>query len=296
MRGRGLSKPPKKPMPGKNGTQRISTSFAAATWLAGCAPHWLLYVAAQIGGGIHYWLAADKREAYLANTRGRVEFGRGRRPWGAFQNQALNVLELLKAHSESGDELLSRTALHGAEHIDQALARGRGVVLATFHSGNWELSGLMLALSGYPITTVAGEQLRAGWSEAVKDLKRRTGIRVLSPNAGLRELFRDLRRNRVVVLHIDGDLFDTGTPVRFLGHDILAPRGPARLARVIGSPVALAYCRRNRRKHLHVFVETPEAPPVSRAAEDALTAELMARVENRIVEDPTQWCIFRRLT
>lgn len=276
---------------------RASTppSYAVATWLAGHAPYWMLYCVSRVGGGVHYVLSANKRRAYLSNTAGVVRFNNGARPWTSFQNQALNVLELLRVGDETPESLLARFTLHGREHIERALDAGRGIVLATFHSGNWELSGLMLALSGFPITTVAGEQLRPGWSDAVKSLKRRTGIRVLSPDASLRELFRDLEDNRAIALHVDGNLFHQGTPVRFLGRDIVAPLGPARLARVMGAPVALTYCRRRDRDQLHVHVEEPFAAPLERGDEGELTDRLMTCVEKRIVEEPSQWCIFRKL-
>jgi KDO2-lipid IV(A) lauroyltransferase len=185
--------------------------------------------------------------------------------------------------------------LHGEEHLRGALDRGRGVILATYHSGNWELAGLMLADRGYPVTTVAGEQLRPGWSEPVKCLKERFGIRVLRPGAGLRALYGDIRANRAAVLHVDGDVFSGGYEVTLLGQRVSAPRGPAHLSRVLSCPVAFAYCRRTRDAGLHVWIEPVIEPPRNAAEEPAWTQALMSRVEKGIVADPGQWCIFRRL-
>jgi KDO2-lipid IV(A) lauroyltransferase len=255
----------------------------------------VLGVAARLGGWVHYLTAAEKRRNYKANLSPVVEFGPACPPWRAFQNQALNVLELLKVPSETNDDILGRMTLHGAHHIDAALERGKGLILPTFHSGNWELSGLMLSLVGYPVTTIAGEQLRAGWSDEVKALKERFGLRMAGENGHVRELYRDLASNRIIALHIDGDVFTGGINISFLGRTMEVPRGPAHLSRVMSAPMALTYCRRAPNGHLDVFVEPAIQPPVDRDGEQALTQSLMNRIEKCIVEDPGQWCIFRNL-
>ena len=282
-------------MRNRNGDNRPPLGYVISTWAMRKTPYRMLGWAARIGGVIHYWLSAEKRRNYLANITPVYDFDRKRPPWRAFQNQALNVLELLKASSEPDDVLLSRMRLHGREHIDRALEGGRGVILATFHTGNWELSGLMLALKGYPVTTIAGEQLRPGWSEQVKALKERFGLKMIGPDDRLREIYRDLEQNRSVALHIDGDLFSGGHEVPFLGRTMRVPRGPAHLSRFFSSPVALTYCRRGARNQLDVYVEPALAPPKDAADERRLTLALVSRMEKCILDDPGQWCIFRRL-
>lgn len=189
--------PPRKP----------SLGYRAVTWIASKTPHRVLVRLAKAGGWAHYWTARDKRRNYLRNTAQAIDFKSTARPWHAFQNHALNLLELLKATTETDHQVISRLSLHGGENIDSALHHGTGLILTTMHSGNWELSGLLLALRGYPITTVAGTQLREGWSDEVKALKERFGINVISPQRSMRALYRDLQSNRIVVLHIDGDVY-----------------------------------------------------------------------------------------
>lgn len=283
-------------MPIRNGNQRGPLSYRLATWGISFLPYTLLGWAARIGGFIHYWTSPGKRRNYLANTKPAVEFGPGRPPWRSFQSQSLNVLELLKTTTAPEQDIRERMSLHGREHIDAVLARGRGIILATFHSGNWELGGLFLSMNGVPITTIAGEQLRPGWSEQVKALKERFGIKMLGLEQPLRDLYRALEANQALALHIDGDLFAGGHNVSFLGKQITAPRGPSRLSRVMSTPVALTYCRRRPDNHLDVIVEPPMAPPADIAGEREMTQSLMSRVEKCIVDDPGQWCIFRKLS
>jgi lauroyl/myristoyl acyltransferase len=267
---------------------RLSTGVLSRT------PHAVLGWAALAGGLIHYALAREKRESRTANLALAPNEVR-RAPWRPFQTQALNVLELLAMAARGDRGFLQSMTLHGEENIRTALERGRGVILATLHSGNWELAGLMLADRGYPITTVAGEQLRPGWSDEVRRVKENFGIRVLSPGTALRGLYDDLRSNRAAVLHIDGDIFTGGHEVTFFAQPVKAPRGPAHLSRVLSSPVAFAYCRRTRGRRLEVWIEPPLDPPRDAAEEVAVTRALMRRVEKAVADDPGQWCIFRRL-
>jgi KDO2-lipid IV(A) lauroyltransferase len=248
-----------------------------------------------VAGRLHYYLAAGKRRAYLNNTSQIFDFTRDLKPWHSFQSHARNVLELLKTVSEPADSLPVQIELVGASHLEAARRSGRGMILTTLHSGNWELSGLYLAASGYPITTVAGQQLRAGWSDQIKDFKERYGIRTVSPEDSPRTIVRDLAGNRITVLHLDGDVFAGGVDTSLLGHAVKVPRGPAALARISGAPVAFAYCRRLPSGALRIVIEEPLSMPEGANREAELTHRLVRRMEKCILDAPGQWCIFREL-
>lgn len=278
-----------------NGFDPSSLTLSLALRLVSAVPPGTLPAVARVAGRIHYHLARPKRRAYLKNLSQSVDFKSNERPWHAFQNHTLNLLELLRAASNAGPAARDLPALAGLDHVDRALERGRGMILATMHSGNWELAGLALAAAGYPLTTVAGVQLRAGWSDAVKAFKQRSGIRIVSAGTNMRALLRDLSENRIAALHLDGDVYAGGVEVNLLGRKARVPRGPARLSRIMASPVAFAYCYRDDRGNLEVVIEPAHEPPADAAGETVLTAKLVARMEKRIVEAPGQWCIFREM-
>lgn len=256
-----------------------------------------LVAAAGKGAGlVHYALAGAKRRNRRANlVRVRSHNRHRPAPWRAFQNQALNTLELLRAAGRGPEEYLQRFRIAGLGNIDQALAGKRGVVLATYHSGNWELAGLALAARGYRLTTVAGIQLTARWSREVKDFKERYGIRVLGPGGSLRRIFADLEANRIVVLHLDGDIFHSGRQLDFLGMKANFPLGPTRISRTARCPLVFAYCRRLRHHGFLVTVERPLPPPGDQEQEEQCLLRLVERMEQCILEWPEQWCIFRRM-
>src|SRR5207249_1440341 len=55
-------------------------------------------------------------------------------------------------------ELFGAVEVEGREHLEQAVARGRGVFATGCHVGNWELGGVMVAHWGYVLHAVAGVQ------------------------------------------------------------------------------------------------------------------------------------------
>jgi KDO2-lipid IV(A) lauroyltransferase len=244
---------------------------------------------------MHFLISTAKRRAYLANIAHVAPQRRDFRSWTAFQNHTLNILELLKAPSQEADVILERLTIRGREHLDRAMEDKRGLIVPTIHCGNWELSGLGLALMGYPITTIAGEQLSDGWSESIKNWKREHGIRVISPQHSLRDLYRDLHSGRIIVLHMDGDLYSHGIPLTFLGKPARMPRGPAHLSRITGAAICFAFCMRRNRNHMDITVREPIDPPRTEQAEIDITKKLAADIEECILAEPGQWCIFRRI-
>jgi KDO2-lipid IV(A) lauroyltransferase len=273
----------------------VPLSYRITSKLISFMPQWILFPVSRLGGFVHYLSSAEKRGAYIDNLRGVIPNHHHFKPWTAFQNHALNILELLKAPSENADDILDRLTIHGREYLDQAMGDNKGLIIATVHCGNWELSGLGLALLGYPITTIAGEQLSDGWSDSIKDWKRLYGIRVLSPEHSLRDLYRDLRAGRIIVLHMDGNLYSKGIELTFLGKSTRIPRGPAHLSRITGASLCLAYCMRRNRNHLEIHFHDAITPPRSEQAEVDVTKKLIADIEECILAEPGQWCIFRRI-
>jgi phosphatidylinositol dimannoside acyltransferase len=135
-------------------------------------------------------------------------------------------------------------AVRGTEHLDAALARGRGVLAALTHSGNWDMAGVWLvralAERGEPATLVTvAERLRP---ESVYRrflaYRESLGFEVLPLDGGARTvatLAARLRANRVVCLLADRELGRGGVEVDLFGAPARLPAGPAQLARHTGA-------------------------------------------------------------
>ena len=130
-------------------------------------------------------------------------------------------------------------AVDGYEHIDDALDKGGGVILALPHLGGWEWAAFWLAESkGRTVTAVAEPVEPPELAEWFVGLRRDIGINVvpLGPSAGT-ECVRALKANDILCLLCDRDLAGGGVEVEFFGERTTLPGGPATLALRSGAPL-----------------------------------------------------------
>jgi phosphatidylinositol dimannoside acyltransferase len=134
----------------------------------------------------------------------------------------------------------------GQEHLDAALAAGRGAVVALPHSGNWDMAGVWLAQTRGRFTTVAERLKPESLYRRFISYRESLGFEVLPLSGGERppfELLSDrLRDNKVVCLMAERDLTRTGVQVNFFGEPTRMPAGPARLAIETGAALLPVHC------------------------------------------------------
>ncbi|MCR4817748.1 MAG: lysophospholipid acyltransferase family protein [Fretibacterium sp.] len=149
--------------------------------------------------------------------------------------------------------------IEGKEYLDRALARGKGVILMSGHIDNWEMAGARMSMEGYPLVPIYTPQRNQG---GINDLIQRqrtdvAGMRMVpSEGAGLREVFKALRSNDIVVILQDLDARRDGVKVPFLGLPASAHDGIVKLHRKFGSPVVPIFFLRSRDPvHHHIIIQ-----------------------------------------
>ncbi|MGH3761945.1 phosphatidylinositol mannoside acyltransferase [Actinophytocola sp.] len=131
----------------------------------------------------------------------------------------------------------------GRPLVDAALERGKGLILALPHTGNFDVSGIWLVGHSGRFTTV-NERLRPeSLYQRFVTYRESLGFEIL-PTSGTdvgpyRLLMERLRQNKVVCLLGDRDLSRRGVPVTFFGEQTRMPVGPARLAAVTGAQLLI---------------------------------------------------------
>ena len=134
----------------------------------------------------------------------------------------------------------------GQDHLDAALAAGRGAVFALPHSGNWDMAGAWLAQTYGTFTTVAERLEPESLYRRFIAFREGLGFEVLPHSGGQRPPFEvlceRLRANRVVCLMAERDLTRTGVEVDFFGEATRMPAGPAKLAIATGAALLPAHC------------------------------------------------------
>jgi KDO2-lipid IV(A) lauroyltransferase len=184
------------------------------------------------------------------------------------------------------------------ERLREVMGRGRGLLYATGHVGNWELMAQRLAMNlDHPLATIA----RAGNDPRVTELLGRMraegNVETLwrEDPATARAMIRCFKQGRFLGMLIDQDTNVQGVFVPFFGRPAYTPRGAADLALRFRTPVVVGWCRRRGPRpgdgHVIDMVELPTDPdaPDREAESLRLTAACTARLEAAIRATPAEW-------
>lgn len=188
----------------------------------------------------------------------------------------------------------------GAEHIDAALARGNGLVIALPHQGNWDVAGLWLVNHSGSFATVAERLKPESLFDRFVEYREHLGFEVVPLTGGSRApldvLKERLGENKIVCLVADRDLSHNGIDVRFFGEPARMPGGPAMLAATTGATLLCAsvYFTPD---SWGVTVNPPLAVPSGRLRDQvpALTQVVADHFARDIAAHPADWHMLQRL-
>ena len=164
----------------------------------------------------------------------------------------------------------------------ESLAQGKGAIIATSHSGNWELMGGALALAGLPIVGVAKRQSAAGMDRFINEYRALVGMHV-TYRSSVREMFRMIDQGWIIGLLSDQDPSRRdGVVVDFFGQETNAFTGAAAIARRCEVPIFPAFMHRRADGHHELTIEEPlYVEKTDDRAADVLrvTQEISAHIE-----------------
>ena len=191
----------------------------------------------------------------------------------------------------------------GAEEIvRRAVARGKGVIVAAGHIGNWELLARRVALLAQPNAVIARRNADPKLNDLVARFRAEGGNKTLwreDPATG-RELIKLFRKGGTLGVLIDQDTNVQGLFVPFFGRLAFTPRAVGDLALRFGATVIVGTSHRRGPRpgdgHELEFVELAYDPvPSDKEAEvESLTAAAVSHQEFAIRRHPYEWVWMHR--
>lgn len=253
--------------------------------------------------GVVAWAVARRRRFVVRSNLRRVGRGRWRGlrlEWmviATFASYGRYWFELFRAPAELARGLEGRLEVEGWEHLEAAMAAGRGCIVALPHVGGFDVAGAWLAGRGLsPLVVVEPVEPPAlfAWFTG---LRRRLGMEVVPLGGGAAGAVASaLRAGRVVGLLCDRDLTGDGPTVELFGEPTTLPGGPALLALRTGAPLvpAAVYFAPRGRHRARVLPALP-VERRGRLRDDVarITQSLAHALEDLIAAAPTQWHVMQ---
>ncbi len=280
--------------------------FCWAAWIVPRLPRWFLRLLPDIIGPLAWLLAAPARRSatlnvsYILGTEvqptaaGRRKLRRVVR--AIFRNSVSNYLDALLLPTQDHQGFLKYITIEGLEHLEEALALGKGVLLFSAHLGPFERMNQWFAASGYqvimPVEKLRDERLL----RLMVDLRNNSGLKYLplGGSAPMRTIIQALRKNQIVLLAADRAIAGESVVRDFFGTPARLPIGPVNLSLRTGAPLVGAFGWYSSQGHVTASFTrlTLALSEEERQQPDVIEAMLIKQMEQAIGAHPEQWVVF----
>lgn len=256
------------------------------------------YLIAYLVADTVYMLSPGLRSAIADNMRHVLEpdvddATLHRTVRGVLRHAAKNYFDLIKIPRLKLDDILNRITVHGWDNYEEALNRGKGVIIVTAHLGSFDMTAQLLAARSAKTTVLVEVQEPPELFDYVTNLRKSKGLTLLPVQASaLRIIMHALHHGETVGLVCDRDIGKDGFKSSFFGEQTTLPVGPVRIAMRTGAPIVPAFNLRRRGSSYEVFLE-----PALNIVNDGDNAvrqnmqQLIGALEKFIRTCPEQWVV-----
>lgn len=212
---------------------------------------------------------------------------------GCFRNMARILTAVAKFPCITRENVGQWIRYEGFEHFEAALRRGKGVVFATGHLGNWELSAYAHALLSEPMGFVVRPLDNPLLDQLSVYYRTLSGNHVISRRESARPLIQMLRANQAVGILADQNTTeDRGVFVNFFGAPACVDAGLAKLAAHTGAAIIPGFAVWSDAESRYILKFYPPIEAIGDRMKD--TQAVQTALEQAIREYPEQWLWIHR--
>lgn len=214
-----------------------------------------------------------------------------------FINQGMNFFELANFPKITPEFLKKISKVENKQLIKDSLAKGKGILFVSAHTGNWEITAAAVADFGVPVNVVAKKIYIDGLNNMLVNYRTSKNVKVIlreAPDTG-RKLLKALKRGEIIAMLIDQDTKVPGVFVDFFGKPAWTPSGLAVIALKTGAEVLIGLDQRIGNYNHKTVVS---GPIKIKRTEDfdkdvvTLTQKASDILEEHIRKYPEQWVWF----
>jgi len=233
------------------------------------------------------------RRTALKNLEMAGFAGRERITTGVFDSVARLVVSFARFPQITRDNVAEWIRYEGLENFQQANARGKGVLVATGHFGNWELSAFAHAYLVAPMQIVVRPIDNPSIDALVESRRELSGNHAIAKKDAARGILRALGAGDAVGVLIDQNTTpDQGVFVDFFGVKACAGSAFVKLAHHSGAAVVPGYALWSEKEQRYVLHFEPAVEMTGDVQHD--TQQVHSRLEAAIRKNPDQWLWIHR--
>ncbi len=222
-----------------------------------------------------------------------------------FRMASCEVIDVMRLRGRARS-LGKLVEIRGREHLDAALAGGKGVILCSAHFGSYDSAFSLLNASGFPLTTIGrwphnyipgmSSAERRFWDHVyARRVVRHRRRPMIEPWPGRFQVAAQaaatLRANEVLTICSDAPPMDADrdrtVEVAFLGRQARLLPGVVTLARLSDAPVLMAFMHRSA-DYRHQVLEISAPVPMEGETTTAF-GRCVAAIDAAIRTSPAQW-------
>ncbi len=263
-------------------------------------PLTVTYGLGRVLSAVYYLSARHNRRLALVNLRmalgdrySEKELKRIAR--GSFRTMGHIVLDTLLYTNMPAEKVKRLIRIQGMEHLQTALARGRGVIAISAHLGSFTILAKRLTTEGIKTHFIARHARNKDVEKIIMKFCREAGQKIIFSQPVLscmKTCRKVLARNEVVVIELDQNFGSEGQEIRFFNRPAVVAPGPVRISQSTQAAIVPMFIIRNP-DNTHTLAIEPEA--VLRGEEDEgefikENSQYLARIiEKAILRYPEQW-------
>lgn len=264
--------------------------------------HLALWLGRMIGIFVYYF---DTKHKSLAYANLKIAFAKTKTPREIvkitkmlFQNYGQNLIELLRLPLMTPARFDKYIRIEGKEHLNEALKKGKGVIMLAMHYGSWEMASLASGMMGVPYSVVVKPQKKfEKLDELLNSFRQSNGSVVIERGFGTRRLLEALKENQIVGMVVDQG-GKAGTLVPFFGRHASMSDGAIRIGLKLGVPICFAIITREKGPYHHFIIHEPLDLEKTGSYADDLKNNLRSItqiMENYIINSPAEYMWFYKI-
>ena len=247
-------------------------------------------------GTLAFWLASQQRNLACEHIARSLNLSDEHKVKSiakrCFQNLGQTVIEFMQFPRLNLNRIKKYVKIEGIQHVQHALAQGKGAIILTGHFGNWELLAATISVTVAPLTPIVRKLRSHRLNILVNKYREKVGYTTIDRDTGVRDALRCLKRNELLGIVADVDTTVNGVFVDFFGMPAYTPYSPVAFALKTGASILPTFIIREPDGSHRAIIEPPLVLKRSEIKEKELvinTQKFTKIIEDYIRQYPDQW-------